>query len=46
MPMEHSHHADPGEHRPAVLFCDQQKRPHRGLPFFGIVFRLGEFGDE
>jgi len=45
MPMERSHHADPGEHRRAVMFCNQQKRPHRGLLFFGIVFRLGEFDE-
>jgi len=23
------------------LFCDQQQRFHRGLPFVGIVFGLG-----
>ena len=44
MPMERSHHADPGEHRRAVMFCNQQQRLHRGLPFFGIVFCLGQFG--
>jgi hypothetical protein len=27
------------------LFCDQQQRFHRGLPFVGIVFGLGQFGD-
>jgi hypothetical protein len=44
MPMECSH-ADPGEHRRAVTFCSQQQRLHRGLPFFGIVFCLGQFSD-
>ena len=27
------------------MFCDQQQRFHRGLPFVGIVFGLGQFGD-
>ncbi|HTE96364.1 MAG TPA: hypothetical protein VK678_23090 [Bradyrhizobium sp.] len=27
------------------LFCDQQQRFHRGLPFVGIVFRFRQFGD-
>ncbi len=45
MPMERSHDADPGEHRRAVMFCNQQQRLHRGLPFFGIVFCLGQFSD-
>jgi hypothetical protein len=40
------HHADPGEHRWPVVLCNQEKRLHRGLPFVGIVFCLGQFGDE
>jgi hypothetical protein len=40
-----SHDADPREHRRAAMFCNQQKRLHRGLPFFGIVFSLGQLGD-
>jgi hypothetical protein len=27
------------------MFCDQQESLHCGLPFFGIVFCLGQFGD-
>jgi hypothetical protein len=40
-------HAEPypGEHRRSAALSDQQKRFHRGLPFFGIVFGLGELGD-
>jgi hypothetical protein len=40
-----SHHAYPGEHHWPIMFCDQQKSLHRGLPFFGIVFCLGKLGD-
>jgi len=29
----------------AVKFGNQRKRLHRGLPFFGIVFCLGQLGD-
>jgi hypothetical protein len=29
----------------AAALSDQQKRFHRGLPFGGIVFRLGELSD-
>jgi hypothetical protein len=36
----------PGEHRWPVLFCNQQKRLHGGLPIFGIVFCFGQFNDE
>jgi hypothetical protein len=32
------HNAYPGEHRRAAAISDQQKRFHRGLPFYGIVF--------
>jgi hypothetical protein len=41
--IERSHHPYPGEHRRAAALSDQQKRFHRGLPFLGIVFGLGEF---
>jgi hypothetical protein len=27
------------------MFRNQQERRHCGLPFFGIVFCLGQFGD-
>jgi len=27
------------------MFCDQRESLHCGLPFFGIVFCLGQFGD-
>jgi hypothetical protein len=27
------------------MLGNQQQRFHRGLPFFGIVFGLGQFGD-
>jgi hypothetical protein len=40
-----SHHSYPGEHRRSAGLSDQQKRLHRGLPFFGIVFGLRELGD-
>jgi len=30
-------------HRRSALFCDQQQRFHRGLPFVGIVFRFRQF---
>jgi hypothetical protein len=36
------HHAYSGEHRRAVALSNQQQRFHRGLPFCGIVFCLGE----
>ncbi|WP_363331180.1 hypothetical protein [Bradyrhizobium sp.] len=45
MPMQRSHHSDPGEHRWPVMFRDQYQRLHRGLPFIGIVFCLGQLGD-
>jgi hypothetical protein len=43
--VEGSHHACPREHRRPVMFCDQQKSLHGGLPFFGIVFCLGQFAN-
>jgi len=39
------HDADACKHRWPAMFYDQQQRLHRGLPFFGIVFRLGQFCD-
>jgi hypothetical protein len=39
--VQRSHDTDPREHRWSALFRDQQQRFHRGLPFVGIVFRLG-----
>lgn len=45
MPIERPHHAYPGEHRWAAALGNKQKRLHRGLPFLGIVFSLGELGD-
>jgi hypothetical protein len=39
------HHAYPGEHRWAAALGNEQKRFHRGLPFLGIVFGLGELRD-
>ena len=40
------HHSYPGEHRwPAALSDQQQQRFHRGLPFLGIVFGLGQLSD-
>jgi hypothetical protein len=43
--IERSHHPYPGEHRRSAALSDQQKRFHRGLPFFGIVFGLRELSD-
>ena len=45
MTIQRPHHAYPGEHRRAVALGNQQKRFHRGLPFCGIVFGLGELDD-
>jgi hypothetical protein len=44
MAVQCSHDADPGEHRRAIMFNNQQKRLHRGLPFVGVVFRLRQLG--
>ena len=41
VPVDRFHDADAREQRWPVLFCDQQQRFHRGLPFVGIVFGLG-----
>ena len=43
--IQRPHHSYPGEHRRSAALSDQQKRFHRGLPFCGIVFGLGQFGD-
>jgi hypothetical protein len=43
--VQRSHHADAGEHRRPVSLGNQQQRLHCGLPFFGIVFGFGQFGD-
>jgi hypothetical protein len=40
--VKRSHHAYPDEHRRPVALGNQQQRFHRGLPFFGIVFCLGQ----
>jgi hypothetical protein len=46
MPMQRPHDANPSEHRWPVMFCDEKQSLHHGQPFFfGIVFRLGQFGD-
>jgi hypothetical protein len=39
------HDTDAREHRRPVMCCNQQKRLHRGLPWLGVVFCLGQFGD-
>ena len=39
------HDTDAREHRRAVTFGNEQQRLHRYLPFFGIVFCLGQPGD-
>ena len=41
VPVDRFHDADAREQRWPVLFCDQQQRFHRGLPFIGIVFGHG-----
>ena len=45
VPVDRSHDTDAREQRWPVLFCDQQQRFHRGLPFVGIVFRFRQFSD-
>ena len=40
-----SHDADPGEHRRATGFSDQDQDLHRGLPFGGGVLGLRRLGD-
>jgi hypothetical protein len=37
--------ADARHHGRPAMFCNQQQRLHRGLPWLGVVFDLGEFGD-
>jgi hypothetical protein len=42
MAVQRLHDADPSEHRlAAAAFGDYQRHLHCGLPFFGIMFRLG-----
>jgi hypothetical protein len=43
--VQRPHNADARKHRWPVTFCNQQQRPHRCLPFFGVVFCLGQFRD-
>ena len=43
--MQRSHHRYPRHHRIAATLPDQHQHRHRGLPFRGVVFGLGEFGD-
>lgn len=45
VPIKRPHDADTREHRRPAMFCDEEQRFHRGLPFLGIVFRLGQLGD-
>ena len=44
VPVDRPHDSDAREHRWSAMFRDQQ-RFHPGLPFVGIVFGLGQFGD-
>lgn len=44
VPVQRSHHADACEHRWPVMLCNEKQRLHRGLPFRGVVFGLGQFG--
>jgi hypothetical protein len=43
--IQRSHHSDPREHRRPVMLCNEKQPFHRGLPFSGIVFCLGQSGD-
>jgi hypothetical protein len=45
MPMQRTHDAETSEPRRLVMFRNEKKRLHCGLPFIGFVFRLGQFGD-
>jgi hypothetical protein len=45
VPVKRPHDANPGEHRWAAKFNDQEQRFHRGLPWRGVVFGLGQLGD-
>ena len=42
--IERPHDADSREHRRAAKFCDQEQCFHGGLPWRGVVFRLGQLG--
>jgi hypothetical protein len=43
--VQRSHHTDTSEHRWPVMFRDLQQNLRCGLPLFGIVLCLGQFGD-
>jgi hypothetical protein len=45
MSIERPHHLDPREHGRPIMLGNQQQRFHRGLPFVGVVFALGQAGD-
>jgi hypothetical protein len=42
--MQRSHHAHAGEIRWPIMLCYEKRRQHHGLPFFGVVFSLGQLG--
>jgi hypothetical protein len=44
-PVQRPHDSDARKHRWPVKFRNQQKSLHRGLPCFGIVICLRQFGD-
>jgi hypothetical protein len=41
VPVQRPHDADPRKHRWSAMFGNQKQHLHSGLPFFGIVLRLG-----
>jgi len=43
--IQRPHNTYPGEHRRVAALGYQQQRFHRGLPFLGIMFGLGELRD-
>jgi hypothetical protein len=45
MSLQRSHHTYPGEHLWPIVFCDQQKRFRRGLPFRRLLFGFRQLGD-
>ena len=45
VPVQRSHHSDPREHRRAAQRRGQDQSFHRCLPWLGVVFSLGQFGD-
>lgn len=46
VPIERPHDADAREHGRAAKLRDQEQRFHCGLPRRGVVFGLGQLGDE